>query len=211
MYNMLCISLFLVFILHREERLTVLYGELCDHRACPKYISVAPDVVAEDLRENAPVLQAPVDRLVARPDAALHLEVLGGVDVVLGALDLVRVPAVAIVGLDSLAGLEEVRENGGEDLDVRPLTGRVGSLDPYKLSREDVHPKLVAQGGLPRVLVGTEGIPFLRDPLLRDAKVRTVNGHQTVVSDVMSAEAALEVHLRFGEREGGRLGGGVRA
>ncbi len=131
MYYMLRrISLFLVFILHREERLTVLDGELCDHRACPKYIPVAPDVVAEDLGENAPILQAPVDCLVARPDAALHLEVLGGVNVVLGALDLFCVPAVAVVGLDALARLEKVRQARGEDLDVWPRPGRVRALNP---------------------------------------------------------------------------------
>jgi hypothetical protein len=39
---------------------------------------------------------------------------------------------------------------------------------------------------------------------LRDAEVRAVDGHETVVADVMSAEAALEVHLRcLGEGGGG--------
>jgi hypothetical protein len=109
----------------------VLDGELCDHSARPKYIPVAPDVVAEDLGENAPVLQAPVDCLVTRPDAALHLSVLGGtIDVVLGALDFVRVPAVAVVGLDTLARLEKVRQARGEDLDVWPRPGGVRALDP---------------------------------------------------------------------------------
>ena len=134
----------LITVRHLEERLTIVDGELRNGRAGAKNFPVAPDVVAVDLGENPPVLQPPIKHLVTCPDAPLHLEVLGGVGVVLGALHLVRVPTVAVVGLDSLAGLEEVRENGGEDLDVRPLTSRGGSFDSYKLSRKDVHPKLVA-------------------------------------------------------------------
>ncbi len=91
----------------------MLNGELSDHRACLKNIPVAPDVVAEDLGEYSPVLQAPVKRLVMCPDVALHLEVLDGVDVVLGALDLVRVPAVAAIGLNAFVWLEEVHQTGG--------------------------------------------------------------------------------------------------
>jgi hypothetical protein len=34
----------LISVLHRKERLTMLYGELSDHRARPKNIPVAPDV-----------------------------------------------------------------------------------------------------------------------------------------------------------------------
>ena len=63
------------------------------------------------------------------PDAALHLEVLDEVDVVLRALDFVRMPAVAVVSLDAFVWLEEVCQTGGEDLDVGPRTGRVRALD----------------------------------------------------------------------------------
>ncbi len=92
MNNKVLIHVSLISVLHRKERLTMLDGELSDHRTCPKNIPVAPDVMAEDLGEYSRVLQAPVKHLVMRPDSALHLEVLDGVDVVLGALDLVRVP-----------------------------------------------------------------------------------------------------------------------
>ncbi len=57
-----------------------------------------------------------------RPDTALHLEVLNGVDVVLGALDFVCMPAVAIVGLNAFVWLEEVCQTRGEDLEA---------LDPH--------------------------------------------------------------------------------
>ena len=116
--DLICIILTIstvITVRHLEERLTIVDGELRNGRAGAKNFPVAPDVVAVDLGENPPVLQPPIKCLVTRPDAPLHLEVLGGVGVVLGALHLVRVPAVAVVGLDSLAGLEEVRENGGED------------------------------------------------------------------------------------------------
>jgi hypothetical protein len=44
------------------------------------------------------------------PDVALHLEVLDGVDVILRALDLVCVPAIAVVGLHVFVWLKEVRQ-----------------------------------------------------------------------------------------------------
>ncbi len=66
-----------------------------------------------------------------RPDAALHLEVLDGVDVILGALDFVRMAALAVAGLDAFVWLEEVCQTGGEDLDVGPRPGGVRALDPH--------------------------------------------------------------------------------
>ena len=108
----------------------MLDGELHDHRTCPKNIPMAQDVVAVDLGEYPPVLQPPIERLVTRPDATLHLEVLDGVDVVLGALDFVRMPTVAVVGLDAFVRLKEVCQTGGEDLDVGPRPGGVRALDP---------------------------------------------------------------------------------
>ncbi len=85
----------------------------------PENIPVAPNVVADELGEYPPVFQPPIKHLVTRPDATLHLEVLDGVDVVLGAVDLVHVSAVTVVGLDALTQLEEVcEEAGSEDLDV---------------------------------------------------------------------------------------------
>jgi hypothetical protein len=74
MNNKVLIHVSLISILHhRKERLTMLDAELSDHRACPKNIPVVPDVMVEDLGEYSPVLQAPVKRLVTRPDATLHL------------------------------------------------------------------------------------------------------------------------------------------
>ncbi len=73
MNNKVLIHVSLISVLHHEEWLTMLDGELSDHRTRPKNIPVVPDVVVEDLGEYSPVLQAPVKRLVMRPDAALHL------------------------------------------------------------------------------------------------------------------------------------------
>ncbi len=55
---------------------------------------------------------------------------LTGIDVVLGALDFVRLPAVAVVGLDAFVWLKEVCQTGGEDLDVGPRPGGARALDP---------------------------------------------------------------------------------
>jgi hypothetical protein len=172
MNNKVLIHISLISVLHCKERLTMLNGELSDHRARPKNIPVALDVVTEDLGENSPVLQMPVKRLVMRPDAALHLEVLDGVDVVLGALDLVHVPAVAAVGLDTFVWLEEVRQTGGEDLDVGPRPGRVRALDPHQVAHQNVNAQLIVKGGLPRILVGPKWVALLCSPLLGDTEVR---------------------------------------
>jgi len=43
------IVLLSVRVIHLEQRLTVLDGELHHHRACPEHIAVHRDVVAEDL------------------------------------------------------------------------------------------------------------------------------------------------------------------
>jgi hypothetical protein len=58
--NKVLIHVSLISVLHHEERLTMLDGELSDHRARPKNIPVAPDVVAKDLGKYSPVLEAPI-------------------------------------------------------------------------------------------------------------------------------------------------------
>jgi hypothetical protein len=58
--NRVLIHVSLISVLHHKEQLIMLDGELSDHRARPKNIPVAPDVVAEDLGEYSPVLEAPV-------------------------------------------------------------------------------------------------------------------------------------------------------
>ena len=50
----------LILVLYLEKRLAVLDGELCHHRARPEHIAMYHDVVAEDLGEDPPVLQPPV-------------------------------------------------------------------------------------------------------------------------------------------------------
>jgi hypothetical protein len=177
MNNKVLIHVSLISVLHREERLTMLDGELSDHRARPKNIPVAPDVMAEDLGEYSPVLQAPVKHLVMHSDAALHLEVLNGVDIILGALDLVRVPMVAVISLDAFVWLKEVRQTGGEDLDVGPHPGGVRALDSHQVAHQNVNAQLVVNGGLPRILVGSERAALLCSPLLGDTEVHPIHRH----------------------------------
>ena len=77
-------------------------------------------------------------------------------------------PTVAVIGLDAFIPLEEVGEDGIKNLDVRPLAGGVRTLNPDKVTPPDVDAQLVPQGGLASILVGTEGVPLLRLPLLGD-------------------------------------------
>ncbi len=58
--NKVLIHVSLISVLHHKEWLAMLDGELSDHRARPKNIPVALDVVVEDLGEYSPVLEAPV-------------------------------------------------------------------------------------------------------------------------------------------------------
>ena len=116
------------------------------------------------------------------------------VAVIVWTFHLVRAANVAVVGLDALARLEEVREDVVEDLDVRPSAGRVGSRDPHQIPGEDVNSELVSERGLAPILVGTEEVPLLRDPLLLDTVVGTVDRHQTIVLHVVF-ETAFENNL----------------
>ncbi len=117
-------------------------------------------MVAEDLGEDSPVLQPPVQRLVTRPHPPLHSPILRWIRVVPRTFDFVGVAAVPLVGLGPLARLEEITQNLAKNDNVSILTSRVWPLDPHLVPREDVHPQLVAEGGLPRILVGREGVPL---------------------------------------------------
>ncbi len=66
------------------------------------------DVVAVDLGQDAPGLEASVYGLVKRADAGLLLLIGDGVAGIVGAFYLVGGANVAVVGFDALAGLEEV-------------------------------------------------------------------------------------------------------
>ncbi len=155
---------------------------------------MAHDVVAVRILQHLPSLESPVDCLMARSHTGLLWLVLHWVAWVERALDLVRCTDISIVGLDPLARLEEVAEDLVEDLDVRPGTCGVWTIDLNEIPPENTHPDLVPQCRLPRVLVRSEGVPLCRRPCLGDAKVRAVDGHQTIVEDV-SILSPLEVHL----------------
>jgi hypothetical protein len=157
--------------------------------------------------KDPPVLEAAVEGLVARPRRRLHPEIPRRVAVVVGALDLVGVPHVAVVGLDAFTWQKVAREAVQKDLDVRPGAGGVGPLHPDEIPLEDVDAELVAERGLSCVLVGTEGVPFLGDSLLLDSEVGSVDCHETIVKLVFD-ETALEVNLWFRERATTMRGGG---
>ena len=157
------------------------------------------DVVAEDLGEDPPVLQPPIQRLVMRSHPPLHRPILRRIYVVPRTFVFFRVAGVPIIGLDPLARLEKITKtlviyfNVG----ILTVTGRVWPLDPYQVPHEDVHPHLIAQGGLPRELVGREGVPLRRGSLLRDAEVRPIDCNRAVVEHVVRAQPAFEDNLRL--------------
>ena len=118
-----------ISVLDLKEWLAIHDVELGNDGARVKDAPVLQDVVTVHLPKDPPVLEAAVEGLVSRPYARLHAKILGGVAIVVGALDLVGVPHVAVVGFDPLAWLEKVGEFVHEDLDVRPGAGGVGSAD----------------------------------------------------------------------------------
>jgi hypothetical protein len=193
------ILIYLVCVFHLKKRLTVLDGQLRHHCARPEHIAVHCDVMVEDLGENPPGLQPPIQRLLTCPYPPLHRPIFRRINVVSGAFDFVGVAMVALVGLDPLARLEEVTKNLVINFNVSILTCRVWTLDPNQVPRKDVDAQLVAKGGFPRVFVGRKGVPLLCDSLLRDLEVGSVDGHRAVVSHIVGTEPSLEDDLRTKE------------
>ena len=154
------------------------------------------NVVPAHLLKNAPILEAAVEGFMAQPGRRMHPQILGGVAVIVWTFHLVCAANVAVVGLDALARLEEVGEDVVKDLDVRPSAGRVGSRDPHQISGKDVDSELVSERGLAPILVGTEEVSLLCDPLLLDMVVSTVNCHQTIILHVVF-EMAFKHNLQF--------------
>ena len=123
-----------ILVLHLKPQTAILDGVLCycvtsPPPTCPEHIAVHRDVVAEDLGENPPCLQQPVQCLVMPPCPPLHHPILCWIRVVPGALSFVGVVAGALVGLDPLAWLNVTAKN----LNVRILTGKVRTLDPHQI------------------------------------------------------------------------------
>ena len=175
----------LVLVLDLEERLTILDADLRDDRNRSEDFAMARQVMAVGVLEDLPRLETSVDRLVAVPCAGLHSLVGDGVARVVRALDLVGGADVAVVGLDALALLEEVAEDLVKNCNIIKASGWVGTLDPYQVPPYNTYPDLVAEGGLPRVLVGGEGVPRLRLSCLRDPEIGPIDGHQAVVAHVI--------------------------
>ena len=111
----------------------MLDGELCNDRARPKHIGVKRDVVPEDLGEDPPLLQPPVQHLMPCPHPGLHHPILRQIRIISGAFEFVGVAAVALVGLAPLARLTRIKEvanNLVENDNISLLTSTVGILDP---------------------------------------------------------------------------------
>jgi len=92
---------------------------------------------------------------VAIPCAGLHPLIFHRVARIVRALDLVGGTNVAVVGLDALALLEEIIK----------ASGWVGTLDPYQVPPYNTYPILVAEDGLPRVLVQAKAFPVFASPV----------------------------------------------
>ncbi len=105
---------------------------------------MAKNTVLKNLGENSPIFETTVNLLMPCPHPRLNHQLLGEGVVVQWALDLVRVPMVANVGLNSLLPLKEVGKNGIKNLDVWPLAGRVWTLNPDEVPPLDVYAQLVA-------------------------------------------------------------------
>jgi hypothetical protein len=67
---------------------------------------------------------------MSRSHTRLHPLIGNGVEWAVQALDLIGCTNIAIVGLDTLAHVEEVAEDLVEDLDVCPFPGKIQTLDP---------------------------------------------------------------------------------
>jgi hypothetical protein len=62
-------------------------------------------------------------------------------------------------------------------------------MDPGSIpgSPRGCRTQLVVQGGLPRILVGCEGVPLLYNSLLQDAEVRSIDCLGAVVAHIVGA------------------------
>ena len=94
-------------------------------------------------------VQLPNQCLMSRPQPPLHRLLLRRIHVISGAIHLICVAEVALVGLDPITRLKEVRADFLKIFNIHILTGRVGTLDPRQAPCEYVGAQLVAQGGLP--------------------------------------------------------------
>jgi hypothetical protein len=124
------------------------------------------DVVMVGLLKDPPVLEVAIEGLVTRPCCQLHPMIHCRVAVVVGAIDLVGVPHIAVVGLNTFAWWEGVREGVHKKIDIRSGAGGILPLHPDQISCEDVDPELVTERGLARILVKTKDIPLLCGTLL---------------------------------------------
>ena len=162
------------------------------------------DAVAEDLGEDPPGLEPPIERLMARSCPPRHRPTLCRVARVRRAHDFVGMPRVPLVRLDPLARVEKIAEDLVKYSNVGKLTRGVWALDSYQVPPKDTNPQLVAEGGLPRVLVGPEGVSRRRGSLLGDTEVRPVDCHKTVVEDVpLFSTFELDLWRRRRRRGGG--------
>jgi hypothetical protein len=98
----------LISILNLKQGLSVSDGELGDHCTRVKNRPVHRDVVAV-LLQDALIFKVPVRHFMARSCHTLHPKVLRRVVVIVGALNLIGVPHIAIVGLDVFAWLQTVQ------------------------------------------------------------------------------------------------------
>ena len=156
------------------------------------------DVVVEDLVENPPGLQPPIQSLVTCPYPPLHCPIFRRIHVVPGAFYFV---GVAVVGPSSALtrspSSRKLRKTLLKKFNVSILTRRVGTLDPHQVPREDVDAQLVAKSGLPRVLVGRKGVPLLCKSLLWDSEVGAIDVHCAAVAHIVGTKPALKDDLRL--------------
>ena len=76
------------------------------------------------------------------------------------------------------------------------FTGRIWTLDPHKVTCQDVHPQLIPKCRLSIVLVGSKWIPFNCLSLLSDTEVSAVDTHRTVIRYIITSQSAFKDYLQ---------------
>jgi hypothetical protein len=139
---------------------------LGEHCTCPKDFSMLMNIFPENLLENSPIFELTIDSLMPCPHPCLNCQLLGVDDVILWAINLVGVPAVAVVGLNSLVSLKEVGKEGIENIDAQLLASGVRALNPDEVFHPDVHTQLVVQLDFPTYFWEPKGFPsFFTNPI----------------------------------------------
>jgi hypothetical protein len=167
-----------------KQRLSILYGQLCDHSNSSKTRRVVSRhiiVVPEHLLQASPLLEALVYCFLPWANSLFHSRSICAYKGIWGHDKAWTLTNVTAIGFGSLSFSQKILQRMSKDRDIWPFSTRKRPMHPHNVTTENAQADLIAKAR-PLELVGIPSCPERRQ--LGDHEICPIDRYQNIIPNI---------------------------